>query len=228
MTYAYLRQMPDNVNLSDQQRNILSFSLTRGMEIDKEVIEYSTKSHPIEERKQFEEFLHSIEDGDTLLIDTFAVLSDRVEEVIKVFNCMLSRNIDLYVVSSQLHVTKTTPIVKIFPLLDDLREAQKARSNQIGRPKGSRSSSKFDVYQPQIISLLREGMNVSAIARELGVSRSSLKDYIESRGIRELVEGSWMEINTLKQVPGVDNTILICPFDQENQKRTSQQKERIS
>ncbi|BAF71031.1 recombinase family protein [Sulfurovum sp. NBC37-1] len=227
MTYAYLRQMPDNANLSDQQRNILSFSLTQGMEIDKEVIEYSTKNHPIEERKQFEEFLHSVEDGDTLVVDTLSVLSDKAEEMIKVFNCMLSRDIDLYVANMQLHVTKETPIVKIFPLLNDLREAQQARSNQIGRPKGSRSSSKFDVYQAQIISLLREGMNVSAIARELGVSRSSLKDYIESRGIRELVEGSWMEINTLKQVPGVDNTILICPFDQENQKQTSQQKERI-
>ena len=168
MTYAYLRQMPDNVNLSDQQRNILSFSLTQGMEINKEVIEYSTKDHPIEERKQFEEFLPSVEDGDTLVVDTLSVLSDRAEEMIKVLNCMLSRDIDLYIASLQLHVTKETPIVKIFPLLNDLREAQKARSNQIGRPKGSRSSSKFDVYQAQIPSLLREGMNVSAIARELG------------------------------------------------------------
>ena len=228
MTYAYLRQMPDNANLSDQQRNILSFSLTQGMEIDKEVIEYSTKNHPIEERKQFEEFLHSVSDGDTLIVDTLSVLSDRAEEMIKVFNCMLSRDIKLYVASIQLQIAKETPIVKIFPLLNDLREAQKARSNQIGRPKGSRSSSKFDIYQAQIISLLRKGMNVSAIARELGVSRSSLKDYIESRGIRELVEGSWMEINSPEQVPGVDNTVLICPFEQEREAQKEQQKERIS
>ncbi len=228
MTYAYLRQMPDNANLSDQQRNILSFSLTQGMEIDKEVIEYSTKNHPIEERKQFEEFLHSVSDGDTLIVDTLSVLSDKAEEMIKVFNCMLSRDIELYVASMRLHITKETPIVKIFPLLNDLREAQKARSNQIGRPKGSRSSSKFDIHQAKIISFLREGMNVSAIARELGVSRSSLKDYIESRGIRELVEGSWMEISSIKQVPGVDNTVLICPFDQEREAQKEQQTERIS
>ncbi len=228
MIYAYLRQMPGNANLSDQQRNILSFSLTQGIEIEKEVIEYSTKNHPIEERKQFEEFLHTMADGDTLVVDTLAVLSDRAGEMIKVFNCMLSHDIDLYVASLQLHVDKLTPIVKVFPLLNDLREAQKARSNQIGRPKGSRSSSKFDVYQAQIISLLREGMNVSAIARELGVSRSSLKDYIESRGIRELVDGSWMEINTLKEVAGEDNTLLICPFEQEKNIEKIQQTERIS
>ena len=228
MTYAYLRQMPDNANLSDQQRNILSFSLTQGMEIDKEVIEYSTKNHPIEERKQFEEFLQSMTDGDALVVDTLPVLSDKAEELIKVINCMLRHNIELYIASLHLYVGKETPIVKIFPLLNDLREAQKARSNQIGRPKGSRSSSKFDIYQSQIISMLREGMNVSAIARELGVSRSSLKDYIESRGIRELVEGSWMEIDTHKQIPGVDNTVLICPFEQEREVQKEQQKERIS
>jgi DNA invertase Pin-like site-specific DNA recombinase len=228
MTYAYLRQMPDNANLSEQQRNILSFSLTQGMEIDKEVIEYSTKNHPIEERKQFEEFLQSMSDGDSLVVDALPVLSDKAEELIKVINCMLRHKIELYIASLHLHIGKETPIVKIFPLLNDLREAQKARSNQIGRPKGSRSSSKFDIYQAQIISLLREGMNVSAIARELGVSRSSLKDYIESRGIRELVEGSWMEINAPEQAAGVDNTVLICPFEQEKEIKTEQQTKRIS
>ncbi|MCF6206277.1 MAG: recombinase family protein [Sulfurovum sp.] len=215
MTYAYLRQMPSHSNLSDQQRSILSFALTQRLQIDKEVIEYSTKNRPIEEREEFERFLRSLEDGENrIIVDHLAILSDVVEELVKVINCMLSRNITLYIASTGTVITKETPLVEVFPLLNDLREAQKARTGQIGRPKGSRSSSKFDVYQAQIISLLKEGMSVSAIARELGVSRSSLKDYIESRGIRELVEGSWMEIATPQQMPGVDNTVLICPFEQ--------------
>jgi len=219
MTYAYLRQMPDNNNMSEQQRNILSFSLTQNIDIDKEVIEYSSKNHLIEERKKFEAFMHSLEEGNTLVIDTLSVLSDRAEELIKIINCMLSRRIDLYIASSKTLLNKETTVVEVFPLLNDLREAQKAKSNQIGRPKGSRSSSKFDVYQPKIISFLKEGLNVSAIARELEVSRSSLKDYIESRGIRELVEGSWMEINQPQKISGVDNTLLICPFEQEKQQK---------
>ncbi len=224
MNYAYLRQMPDNNNMSEQQRNILSFSLAQNLSIDKEVIEYSSKNHLIEERKKFEEFMHSLEEGSSLVVDTLSVLSDRAEELIKIINCMLSRKIDLYIVSSKTLLNKNATVVEVFPLLNDLREAQKAKSNQIGRPKGSRSSSKFDAYQPQIVSLLKEGMNVSAIARDLGVSRSSLKDYIESRGIRELVEGSWMEISQPHNSAGVDNTILVCPFEQEkqqNQKRIS-------
>ncbi|RRS32154.1 MAG: hypothetical protein P794_01900 [Epsilonproteobacteria bacterium (ex Lamellibrachia satsuma)] len=219
MNYAYLRQMPDNHNMSEQQRSILSFSLAHNLEIDKEVIEYSSKNHPIEERKKFEEFMHSLKGGNSLIVDTLSVLSDRAEELIKIINCMLSRNIDLYIASSKTLINKETTVVEVFPLLNDLREAQKAKSNQIGRPKGSRSSSKFDVFQPRIISLLKEGMNVSAIARELGVSRSSLKDYIESRGIRELVEGSWMEISQPQTIAGVDNTLLVCPFEQEKQQK---------
>lgn len=221
MNYAYLRQMPDNTNMSEQQRNILSFSLAQNLEIDKEVIEYSSKNHPIEEREKFEAFMHSLEEESNIIVDTLSILSDRAEELIKIINCILSRRINLYIASSKTRLNKETTVVEIFPLLNDLREAQKAKSNQIGRPKGSRSSSKFDIYQPQIISLLKKGTNVSAIARELGVSRSSLKDYIESRGIRELVEGSWMEVNSPQNITGVDNTVLVCPFEQQKQERIS-------
>jgi len=217
MTYAYLRQMPNCSNLSQQQRSILSFALTQGLQIDKEVIEYSTKNRPIEEREEFEEFLYSLNEGeDMIVVEHLAILSNAVEELVKLINCMLSREIALYIANTGTVIKKEAMLVDVFPLLNDLREAQKAKTRQIGRPKGSRSSSKFDVYQPQIISLLKEGKSVSAIARELGVSRSSLKDYIESRGIRELVKGSWMEISSSRQIPSVDNTVLICPFEQDN------------
>ena len=221
MNYAYLRQMPDNKNISEQQHNILSFSLTQTLEIDREVIEYSNKNHPIEERKKFEEFMHSLEEDSNIIIDTLSILSNRAEELIKIITCMLSRRINLYIASSKIQLSKETTVVEIFPLLNDLREAQRDKSNQIGRPKGSRSVSKFDKYRSQIITLLRDGANVSAIARELEVSRSSLKDYIESRKLKEFIDGSWMELNSTKEIEGVDNTILVCPFEQHKEKRIS-------
>ena len=219
MNYAYLRQMPDSRSMSEQQRNILSYALSKGLEIDKEVVEYSNKNNPIEERDKFETFLQSMEAGSVVLVDTLSSLSNRAEEMIKVINCMLSRKIELHIAGTQTVMNREALVVDIFPLLNDLREEQKAKSSQIGRPKGSRSSSKFDSYQPQIIGYLKEGMNVSAIARTLGVSRSSLKDYIESRGLRELIEGSWMEIIPPKELSGEDNTLLVCPFEQEKVKK---------
>jgi DNA invertase Pin-like site-specific DNA recombinase len=222
MNYAYIRQMPDAKSISQQQKSILSFSLTQDLEIQKEVVEYSSKNHPLEERKQFEEFMRSLENGSKIFVDSLSVLSNHAEELIKIINCMLSRKSDLYVASSRTLINRDTTAVEIFPLLNDLREAQKAKPNQIGRPKGSRSHSKFDIYRTEIITLLKQGMNVSAIARELGVSRSSLKDYIESRGIKELVEGSWLEVVPTEDIIDIDSTILVCPLEKQNQEQRIQ------
>jgi len=224
MIYAYIRQIPNVSHLVEQQRDILTFSLTKGLEIDKEVVEYSTKNLPIEERAEFETFLQSMHKGDTVLVSHIEMLSDKAEELIKVINCMLSHNVNLWLVKSNIVVNKETAMVDIFPLLNALRQEEKEKTNNIGRPKGSKSSSKFDIYQSQVLKFLGEGMSVSAIARELEVSRSSLKDYIESRGIKELVESTWMEMHTPQEVGGMDNVVLICPFEKEktaNRKKVS-------
>jgi len=215
--------MPDTKSISQQQKSILTFSLTQDLEIQKEVVEYSSKNLPIEDRKQFEEFINTLQEKDNIFVDTLSVLSNCAEELIKIINCILSRHIDLYVSSTRTLINRATTALEIFPLLNDLREAQKAKPQQIGRPKGSRSQSKFDIYRTEIISLMKNGMNVSAIARELGVSRSSLKDYIESRGIRELVDGSWMEVVSSEDIIDIDSTILVCPLEK---KDNQTQKER--
>ena len=214
MIYAYIRQVPGFPALSDQQREILAFSLKEDLKIDKEVVEYATKNLLIDEREEFEEFLQSMQDGNTVIVSSLFILSDRAEELIKVINCMLSHNVTLWIVDSDMKMNKETSMVDIFPLLNELRQDEKEKTNQIGRPKGSKSSSKFDVYRAEIISLLSEGESVSAIARELEVSRSSLKDYIESRGIKELVEGAWKQMRETKNVRGMDNILLICPFEE--------------
>jgi len=214
MIYAYIRQVPGFPHLADQQRDILSFSLKKDLKIDKEVVEYATKNLLVDEREEYEEFLHSMKDGNTVIVSSLFILSDRAEELIKVINCMLSHNVTLWIVDSDMKMNKETKMVDIFPLLNKLRQEEKEKTNQIGRPKGSKSSSKFDVYRGEIISLLSEGESVSAISRELKVSRSSLKDYIESRGIKELVEGAWKQMRETQSVRGMDNILLICPFEE--------------
>jgi DNA invertase Pin-like site-specific DNA recombinase len=224
MVYAYIRQAPGFPQLATQQRDILSFLLNKELEVDKEVVEYATKNLPIDERKEFEGFLQSMTDGNTVIVSSLTILSDKVEELIKVINCMLSHNVNLWIVSANTLMNKETNMVDIFPLLNELRQDEKEKTNHIGRPKGSKSSSKFDVYQGQILSLLVKGTSVSAIARELEVSRSSLKDYIESRGMKDLAEGTWADAYTSRHEVDMDNVLLICPFEKEsaeNKKKVS-------
>ena len=80
----------------------------------------------------------------------------------------------------------------------------------IGRPKGSRSSSKFDKYINELLTYIKEGKSVSEMARILGVSRSSLKDYIESRELKQVAFGSLLpKTPEDAEAQLIDN--IVCP-----------------
>jgi len=218
MVYAYMRQVPNFDNLVQQKNTILAFSHLKGIDIEQEVVEYATKDLPIDVRKEFETFLKSLDEGDyTVLVSSLSILSTRVEELVKIINCMLSHEVDLWVCDKQLLINKHSKMTEVFPLLDAYREKPKEEV-QIGRPKGSKSSSKFDIFHGEIMRLLAQKQSVSSIARELEVSRSSLKDYIESRGLKSLVASIGSAAESLREKE-VDNIVMICPFEAEEMQR---------
>ncbi|NKQ40154.1 MAG: recombinase family protein [Sulfurovum sp.] len=224
MVYSYLRQTSDNNSLAQQQQYIISYCMMRGLTIDKEIMEYSCANHTIEDREKFEAFIHSLEDGDLIIAQNLPILSCHLDEIIKIINCMLSHKVDLHITDSKTLIYRETDITELFPLLNNMTEEQKKQKKQIGRPKGSKSSSKFDTLQPQIVLRLKEKVSVSAIARELCVSRSSLKDYIESRELRRLTDNSWIEISLpVEYKEGtIENPYLICPFEENLKKEMVQ------
>lgn len=212
MTYAYLRQLSDNHSLAIQQKDILAYATANGLEIDKEVMEYSSASHKIDDRDKFELFIQSLTEEDSIVIQSLWVLSNHIEEIVKIINCMLRHDVSLHIARNKCLINRDTSITVLFPLLNTLNEERRQKKRQIGRPKGSRSSSKFDSLQSEIVSCLRENISVSAIARKLDVSRSSLKDYIVSRELKQLALSSW---NKRAQEDAYDNNhmLLICPFE---------------
>jgi hypothetical protein len=61
--------------------------------------------------------------------------------------------------------------------------------------------------------MLNSGQSVSLISRELNVSRSSLKDYIESRGIKDILNDSDIQKEPSKRL---NDKLIICPFEKNN------------
>jgi len=218
MVYAYMRQVPNFDNLVQQKNTIVAFSHLKGIDIEQEVVEYATKDLPIDERKEFETFLKSLSEGSyTVFVSSLSILSTKVEELVKIINCMLSHEVDLWICDKQLLINKHSRMTDVFPLLEEYREKPKDEV-QIGRPKGSKSSSKFDIFHGEIMTLLAQKQSVSAIARVLEVSRSSLKDYIESRGLKSLVASIGSAAEGLREKE-VDNIVMICPFEAEEMQR---------
>ncbi len=195
MTVALIRQLSGDESLLEQRAAIMAYAKQRQLTLEHEMIEFERAGRPLRERKNFQDFLHSLNEGDQLVVSEIRVLGESVEEGIVVINCMLTHGITLHLVRPGLVVDRQTGLAKILPVIMRLDEQQRTRQRdqRVGRPKGRRSASKFDIYLPQIIAGLKADKSVSALARELGVSRSSLKDYIESRRLKEIVDDSWLE-----------------------------------
>ncbi len=195
MTYAVMRQLWGNDSILSQRATILSYAKERGLTLDDEMIEFENSKLPLEERRRFRDFIHSLSSSDIVVVERIEVLAYDMEEAIMVINCMLSRDISLHIASNRIEVTAETGLSKILPILVQLKsdEEKGRRDPRVGRPKGRKSSSKFDTYLSEIMEGLKAGKSVSALARELGVSRSSLKDYIESRQLKKIVDDSWLQ-----------------------------------
>jgi DNA invertase Pin-like site-specific DNA recombinase len=217
LTVALIRQLSGDESLMQQRAAIMAYAQEHQLTLENEMIEFERAGRPLRERKNFQDFLHSLKEGDHLVVSEIRVLGESVEEGIVVINCMLTHGITLHLVSPGIVVGRETGLATILPVLMRLDEQgeSRQRDHRVGRPKGRRSASKFDVYLPQIMAGLKADKSVSALARELGVSRSSLKDYIESRRLKEIVDDSWLErAKRTHQIAEAEKPELACTLKQ--------------
>jgi len=186
---ALLKIKTDKVNSTTQQSSIIKYAKTNGIKLDHTEVENSDRMLALEERKEFKGFLRSLNDNDTLLIYDLWVFSSDMGELTKILECLLKRNIATHISNINACIDKDTSSLEVLTILSKYREnnlLEKSQNSQ-GRPKGRMSKSKFDRYRVEIIDQLSLGSSVSKISRSLSVSRTSLKDYINSRGLKELV-----------------------------------------
>ncbi|MDD2383370.1 MAG: recombinase family protein [Sulfurospirillaceae bacterium] len=190
MIIVLLKNKIDDPTITVQQKHILKYAHQQSLIINTTEIENSDPSLELEERKEFKGFLRSLEEKDCIIIYDLFTFSDKVEELVKVLECLLARSITVHLANSNTIIDTQTKPLALLEILSKQREIVKnlALEKIQGRPKGRMSKSKFDIYRPQIIELLESGKSVSTIATHLNVSRTSLKDYINSRGLKDLVK----------------------------------------
>ncbi|MDD3323959.1 MAG: recombinase family protein [Sulfurospirillaceae bacterium] len=202
MTIVLLKNRLDTTTATSQQKQILRYAHAHFLTINATEIENSKSSAPIEERRELKGFLRSLENKDNLLIYDIETLSENIDDLIKIFECLFSRSISIHVVSENRLLNAKTSALDILEVLSKKRSlAKKSQQDKSkGRPKGRMSKSKFDVLRPKVIKLLEENFSVNEIAKQLEVRRSSLKDYIHSRGLKELakVKNSILEPSKIK------------------------------
>jgi response regulator of citrate/malate metabolism len=134
-----------------------------------------------------------------------------MEDLIQMFSCLLKNEFNVHFIKQSVIISSKSSVMLVLGLMDQLRQTLQSDSKKVvGRPKGSKSNSKFDRYINEIIAFIKEKKSVSEMARALKVSRSSLKDYIESRELKQVAFGSLLPIAPENAEQQVINTI-ICP-----------------
>ena len=209
-TLAYIR--PDKYfdAAGEQLQVINSYAIANNIVIDEEVIDHISQNKRLDERTHVTENFQS-QEGSRLLIQDVWVLSSNMEDVAEMFSCLLKNHFEVHFIKQSVIITRDSEAMLIFALIDQLRQTLVSREKKvIGRPKGSKSSSKFDQYISDIIQFIQEKKSVSEMARTLEVSRSSLKDYIESRELKQVAFGSLLPLVTENSQEELINSI-ICP-----------------
>jgi DNA invertase Pin-like site-specific DNA recombinase len=210
MVIAYIRPDKNFDAVHEQLQYINSYAMANNLSIDDEFIDYTSQNKRLSEREDVTHYFQS-KPNSTLLIYDVWVLSTDMEDVVQMFSCLLRNEFSVHFIKQSVTITQESSVMLVLGLIDQLRQTlQNKLKRVIGRPKGSKSSSKFDVHISKIISYIREKKSVSEMARLLGVSRSSLKDYIESRELKQVAFGSLVPKASTDAEEQVINTI-ICP-----------------
>lgn len=190
MTLAYIRPDKNFITVHEQLQQINSYASKNNLLIDDEFVDQISQNKRLSERTHITHYFQSRQKATLLVYDVW-VLTTNMEDLIQMFSCLLKNEFRVHFIKQSVIMTQDSSTMLTLGLMDQLRQKLQDDSKRlIGRPKGSRSSSKFDLYINEIIDFIQQKKSVSEMARLLDVSRSSLKDYIESRELKEVALGS--------------------------------------
>jgi len=210
MTVAYIRPDKHFDAAHDQLQVINSYAISHNLVIDEEFIDQISQNKRLVDRTHVTSFFQN-KPISTLLVYDVWVLSTNMEDLIQMFSCLFKNQYKVHFIKQSVIVSSQSSVMLVLGLIDQLRQTMQSESKKvIGRPKGSRSNSKFDKHINEIITYIKEKKSVSEMARILGISRSSLKDYIESRELKQVALGSLLPKTPDDAEEQVINTIT-CP-----------------
>jgi DNA invertase Pin-like site-specific DNA recombinase len=210
MVITYIRPDKNFDAAGEQLQYISSYAVTNNFVIDDEFIDYTSQNKPLSERLDVTKYFRSQTDTTLLVYDVW-VLSTNIEDLVQMFSCLLKNKFTIHFIKQSVIITQQSSAAVALGLIDQLRQTLQNESKKvIGRPKGSKSNSKFDKHLTELLVYIKEKKSISEIARVLGVSRSSLKDYVESRELKQVAFSSLVPKNQNEAEEEVINTIT-CP-----------------
>jgi DNA invertase Pin-like site-specific DNA recombinase len=199
MVIGYIRVSKASQDTAHQRNAVLEYAHKNKLIVD-EFIELEVSSQKTFKQRKLDELLSKVKNGDIVVVSELSRLGRSISEVISTVNVLIDsggrfvsikENIDIkdrYSMQSKVMIT-------MFSLVADLerdlisqrtKEAlatKKAQGISLGRPKGP-GKSKLEKHEEQIKELIEKKVSMLSISKILGVSYSTLFNYIKKRGLK--------------------------------------------
>lgn len=201
---AYIRASTDKQDLNNQKLEIFEFAKKNKLEVD-DFIEMTISSRKTSKERRIDEMLSILDDADTLIVTELSRLGRSTAEVIGLVNELIKKQVRVIAIKQNLdmkqHDMTSKVMITLFSLFAELerdlislrtKEAlanKKAQGIQLGKPKGTIQTSKFDKDVVKIKALLTLGLSVRKIAVFLGYTNHiGLNTYVKKRALRQAAD----------------------------------------
>ncbi len=200
MTYGYIRVSSDKQTVENQRFEITKFCDARNIKIDGWIEETISGTKAFKERK-LGRLLRRITKGDVIICSELSRLGRNLFMIMEILNICMSRSCCLWTIKDGYRLgddINAKVLAFAFGLSAEIernlisqrtKEAlarKRSEGVHLGRPFGASSRTerlKLDRHKRKIINFRREGMSIHYIARQLHISRTTLRRYMARIGV---------------------------------------------
>jgi DNA invertase Pin-like site-specific DNA recombinase len=196
-TVAYIRVSTGSQGLESQRLAILDYAHRHGLTVQTFVEAHASARHA-GVRRGVDTLLEQVQAGDLILVSELSRLGRSVGQIIQLVDRLLKYQVQLVAIKEHIRLNgtqdlQTKVMITLFGLFAEIERdliaertkeglaAARAQGRLPGRPKGSLGTSKLTGREAEIQSLLVKTVSKASIAKILGVSRSTLHAFIQSR-----------------------------------------------
>lgn len=196
-TVAYVRVSTGGQDLNSQRLAILDYAHRQGLTVDA-FVEAHTSSRRPPGARGLDTLLEQLQPGNVLLVSELSRLGRSVGQIIQFVDRLIQQGVRLIAIKENLQLNdpqdmQTKVMVTLLSLFAEIERdliaertkeglaAARAKGRLPGRPKGVLGTSKLTGREAEIQIFLAKTVSKAAIAKILGVSRSTLHHFIQSR-----------------------------------------------
>ena len=195
-TVAYFKTSMDRQEVREQRQAIVEFAQREGITISRFIEMPASTARG----KRIDQLFGQLEPGDTLIVSELSRIGRSVGQIVRTVDALVKGKIRFIAVKEGIWLdeeqnSETPAMIKIFSLLTQAdRElvtlhtkeglaTARGKGKKLGRPTGSLGRSKLDGKTEEIKRLLASGISKGTIARMMGVGRTAVTHFINSRGL---------------------------------------------